>query len=72
MTQINLDDELAESLRHHAESKGLTVSDYLASLIHRDINRAWPEGYFEPVVGRWEGEPCVRPPQGLLEKRDDL
>ena len=74
MTQINLDlaDESAESLRQRAESKGLTVSEYLTSLIQRDIHHAWPEDYFETVVGRWVGEPCERPLQGQLEKRDAL
>lgn len=74
MTHINLDltDDLADSLRQRAEVRGLTVSEYLTSLIRRDIHRAWPEDYFETVFGRWEGEPCERPPQDRFEKREAL
>jgi hypothetical protein len=31
----------------------------------------WPPGFFDQVVGKWQGE-FERPPQGEFEERDDL
>ena len=32
----------------------------------------WPKGFFEDVVGGWQGEPLDRPEQGHAERRDRL
>jgi len=32
----------------------------------------WPPGFFEHVVGSWQGEPLTRPEQPPLEQRDGL
>jgi hypothetical protein len=35
-------------------------------------SRGWNPGFFETVIGRWEGEPLERPSQLPYEVRDDL
>lgn len=32
----------------------------------------WPPGFFESVVGGWQGEPLVREPQGDYPAREEL
>lgn len=32
----------------------------------------WMPGFFEEVIGSWEGEPLVRPDQGTYEIREEL
>ena len=32
----------------------------------------WMPGFFQNVVGGWQGEPLVRKPQGTCEARDGL
>ena len=32
----------------------------------------WPPGFFETVIGSWEGEPLVRPDQLEYEMREEL
>jgi len=35
-------------------------------------SRGWNPGFFENVVGSWEGEPLKRPPQLPYEVRENL
>ena len=70
--QLEVPDEVAEEVRGRAESEGVTVSDYLAKLVCREVVTEWPEGYFEEVLGGWVGNPLERPPQGDFETRDPL
>lgn len=64
-------DELAKRLQEKARNQHLSVSKYLAGLVERDVaNDGWPEGYFEKVLGGWQGEPLERPDQGEFEQRD--
>ena len=72
MAQLHMyvPDSVAETIRRRAEAKRMTVSRYLADLVKSDTGPDWPEGYFDTVVGGWEGEPMTRPPQGTLEARD--
>jgi hypothetical protein len=65
-------DATAEVIRKRAEARGIPVSRYLAELVQREVNGGWPEGYFEAVVGKWQGELLVRPEQGELETRTHL
>jgi hypothetical protein len=30
---------------------------------------SWPEGFFDDVVGGWQGDALQRPPQGEFEQR---
>ena len=74
MPQLHLyvPEPLACSIRARAEARGLSVSRYLAEIVCREMGEGWPEGYFEDVVGRWEGDELERPPQGELEEREPL
>ena len=72
MTQLLIDvpDPLADQLRRRAEAQGVTVSEYLATLLCRELSAEWPPEFFEDVVGGWQGEPLERPPQGIYEHRE--
>jgi hypothetical protein len=74
MPQLNLyvTDELAERIRHAADEADLSVSRYLAEVVRRALETEWPEGFFEEVVGGWQGEPLTRAPQGEYEDREPL
>jgi hypothetical protein len=62
----------ADALRRKAERLGLSVSAYLAGLARVETTSGWPAGYFERIVGGWQGEPLTRPPQPDLEERAGL
>lgn len=70
MTQLYC--EVPEPLARRVEEKAgevqLSVSEYLAKLIERDVGDGWPEGYFD-LFGGWQGEPLERPEQGEHEER---
>jgi hypothetical protein len=74
MAQLHLyvPDRLAEELKHRARAEGISVSRYLALIVHRELGKAWPDGYFREVVGGWKGEPMQRPPQGEHDSRESL
>ncbi len=74
MPQLNLyvNDELAERIRHKADAADMSVSRYLAELIRREVSAGWPDGFFEEVIGGWQGEPLERAPQGVIEDRVHL
>lgn len=65
-------DTLAEKVQQRAQSAGLPLSRYLAKLVEQNLNEEWPEGYFEAVVGGWQGESLERPEQPMLEERETL
>lgn len=74
MPQLHLyvPDDTAELLRSRARERGMSVSGYLAEIVGRELGgEAWPEGFFEEVLGGWVGE-LERPPQGSYEEREDL
>ena len=74
MPQLHLyvPDTTAEFLKRRAEERGLTLSRYLAEVVRKEADtEKWPEGFFEDVLGTWEGE-LTRPPQGLYEERENL
>lgn len=62
----------AERVRAKANSRGVSVSRYLAELVLREVGDDWPPDFWDEVVGGWDGEPISRPPQGSLETRDAL
>jgi hypothetical protein len=68
---MRLPDAVAEEVRRRAEARGVSVSRYLAELVAREVRGGWPDGFFEEVVGKWEGE-LERPAQGELESRERL
>jgi hypothetical protein len=74
MPQLHLyvPDELAAEIARRAEAQGMSISRFLAELVRRDIGTAWPEGFFEDVVGGWQGEPLRRVAQLDYEERTTL
>lgn len=65
-------DVVAQKVQRRAAAAGVSTSRYLADLIKEKVGADWPAGYFERVVGGWEGEPLERPAQGEFESRDSL
>jgi hypothetical protein len=63
-------EQLARKVQERAAAAGISTSRYLAELLQREVDNSWPEGYFEQVVGGWQGEELVRPPQLAPEERD--
>ena len=74
MPQLHLyvPEAVAAKVRQRAEACGMSVSQYLAELVRREIGTGWPEDFFETIIGGWKGDPLQRPPQGDLEDRDEL
>lgn len=74
MPQLHLyvPEKVASSVRERARARGKTVSSYLAELVTREVAADWPGGYFDEVVGGWEGPPLRRPGQGRFERREKL
>ena len=63
-------EEVAAKIRERAKKRKLSVSRYLAEVIKREVGEGWPEGYFERVCGKWEGdfpELTREEPEGLDE-----
>lgn len=63
---------LAAQVAARAKARGVPVSRYLAELIRRDVDRGWPEAFFDRAVGGWQGRRLRRAPQGGLEEREAL
>jgi len=72
MPQLHLyvSDELAERLREKAKARRLPLSRYLSEVVAREVAPSWPAGFFEDVLGGWQGEPLERTPQGEPQARD--
>ncbi|HEX4953839.1 MAG TPA: hypothetical protein VF017_10650 [Thermoanaerobaculia bacterium] len=64
--------DTATDLRSQAESRGLSLSAYLAEMVTTKAAQGWPAGWFEAVVGGWYGEPFERAPQLPFEERRTL
>ncbi|CAN5510074.1 MAG: hypothetical protein ACR2N0_11940 [Rubrobacteraceae bacterium] len=62
----------AEILRRKARERGKSLSGYLAEIVVREVDEErWPEGFFDEVLGSWEGE-VERGGQGDYEAREAL
>ena len=61
--------DLADRIQREAQAAKKSVSSYLAELVKREMAPAWPEGFFDDVVGKWQGEPLQRSSQGEFEQR---
>jgi len=66
VTQLHfsVDRDTAERLAHEAEQRGVSLSQYIASIVRRDVPKAWPEGYLELIVGSCQGAE-LREPEDL-------
>jgi hypothetical protein len=73
MPQLNcyVPEDVAEKVRAAASREGKPVSRYLAELVRRDVGVGWPEGYFERVLGSWQGK-LERPDDPPPQERDGL
>ncbi|MHB2019453.1 MAG: hypothetical protein ACYCW6_21090 [Candidatus Xenobia bacterium] len=63
---------LAEEVKRRAETKGVSVSAWLADVVRSQLGDAWPPGYLEDVIGCTREDPLSRPDQGDFETRDPL
>lgn len=63
-------DKIAKRIKEKAKARNMSVSKFVAETMQRETHLGWPEGYFERVVGKWQGEPLERPKQLPLEERD--
>lgn len=64
---LYLPDDVAERLKAKARARRLPLSRYLAEVVARDVSPDWPPGFFEDVLGAWQGAPLERAAQGTLE-----
>jgi hypothetical protein len=83
MTQIILEitkSEVIDKLKHLAQKHDRSLEAEITSILESATattvstppNRGWSEGFFEEVIGGWEGEPLVREPQPEYQERDFL
>lgn len=63
---------VAERIRQEAKAAGLSVSRYLAEVMKRELHPDWPPGFFEEVIGGWQGGALERPEQGTYDPREPL
>ncbi|MEA2238822.1 MAG: hypothetical protein QOC81_3546 [Thermoanaerobaculia bacterium] len=69
---VYVPDDVAALAKSRAKAAGKSLSSYLADLVTRDVAGDWPEGFFEEVVGGWNGGALRRPRQGRVEGRERL
>ncbi|MFL6234736.1 MAG: hypothetical protein ACJ76N_16500 [Thermoanaerobaculia bacterium] len=71
--QIELPDEVAVEVKRRAERQGVSAARFVTKLVEREVGKeGWPKGFFEEVVGGWQGEPLERPAPLTLETREEL
>ena len=63
-------DDVAKQIQEKAKAKNLSVSKYVAEMVQRETHSGWPKGYFERVVGKWQGEPLERSEELPTEEQD--
>lgn len=68
---FSVSERTASAIRDRAEANGVPVSRLLAEEIEKAFGQDWPPGYFERVIGSWQGE-FERPDLGAFEERDPL
>ena len=76
MSQLHfyVPEDVEKQLRQQADRADQPLSRFLAELVKREAGqpKQWPDGYFEQVFGKWQGEPLRREPQGEFEARAEL
>ena len=63
---------VADRVRQEAKAAGLSISQYLAQVVKRELRPQWPARFFEEIVGGWQGEPLQRGEQGAFDVRDPV
>ena len=76
MSQLHfyISDDLEKTIRRRADEARMPLSRFLAELVRRETeeHEQWPAGYFDEVLGRWEGGPLEREDEGDYEQRSVL
>ena len=65
-------EQIANRVRQEAKAAGLSISQYLAEVVKKDLQPQWPADFFEKVVGGWQGELLERAEQGAFDVRDPV
>ena len=70
---------VVEKLRYLAQRHQRSLEAEIAAILESATenepivtpkNRGWSAGFFEDVIGGWEGKPLVREPQPEYQERD--
>lgn len=82
MTQIILEKikpSVIEKLKNLAQQHQRTIEEEIRAILE-DVtenqpittpeNKGWQKGFFEEVIGGWQGKPLVRKPQPEEQERD--
>jgi hypothetical protein len=74
MPQLHLyvSKEIAAEVKRRADRRGISTSRYLAEMVRREVADEWPDGFFDEVIGGWQGAPLRRAEQLPFEQRDEL
>jgi hypothetical protein len=60
MAQLNfyVPDDTEAEVRRRAKAQGVSISAYLAALLKEELGAQnnWPTGFFENIVGSWQGD----------------
>jgi hypothetical protein len=60
MAQLNfyVPDDTEAEVRRRAKAQGISISAYLAAILKQELgaHKHWPAGFFEKVVGSWQGD----------------
>ena len=74
MAQLNIyvPEEMANALKRRARRERRSLSALVVALLDdRASTEQWPKGFFETVLGHWQG-PLGRIERRPAEERDDL
>lgn len=63
---------VADRIRQQAAASGLSVSQYVAEIVKKELHPKWPQDYLEDVVGGWQGDRLRREYEGRFEERESL
>lgn len=69
---FSVPESVALAIRKRARTEDLTVSKFLAALVMSQVGTGWPAGYFDKVLGGWQGPPLERPPQERLSNWEGI
>ncbi len=66
-------DHFVGKLENMAKKNNRTLEEEVTAILEGVLKaKAWNPGFFEEVIGGWEGEPLVRGPQPEYQERDPL
>lgn len=73
--QFEIPNEVAAEVERRAERRGVSADHFVAELVCREVAAkrvsGWPEGFFERVIGQWQGD-LERPEELPLESRAEF